>query len=204
VGPAFARDASALPVDPSLHRASQIPEPARWGRFVHVRPRGRPQEELEATPAEDGGERLRRVLFGPPIRSSAVVRERMRKIVALPVLSADALSSVAYGPEAIPRRAGAGRRSGARVVAADRRGDRLHDRGGRSLVPADDPRLSARRWVVHRRTENLGQTAGLLAAAGLVTDYVLTVTISTAAGLDAVSSAVPFAPTRRWCRSASG
>jgi amino acid transporter len=40
-------------------------------------------------------------------------------------------------------------------------------------------------------TENLGQLAGLFAAAGLVTDYILTVTISTAAGLDAVSSAVP-------------
>jgi amino acid transporter len=29
------------------------------------------------------------------------VQERMRKLVALPVLSADALSSVAYGPEAM-------------------------------------------------------------------------------------------------------
>jgi hypothetical protein len=45
--------------------------------------------------------RIRRLLFGPPFRSSAIVRERMRKSVALPVLSADALSSVAYGPEAM-------------------------------------------------------------------------------------------------------
>ena len=93
-GPAFERDAAALPVDPSLHRAAQVAEPTRWGRFVHVQPRGRPQEELEATPAAYRGERIRRVLFGPPIRSSAIVQERMRKLVAPPVLSADALSSV--------------------------------------------------------------------------------------------------------------
>ena len=41
------------------------------------------------------------MLLGPPLRSSAIARERMRKLVALPVLSADALSSVAYGPEAM-------------------------------------------------------------------------------------------------------
>jgi hypothetical protein len=40
-------------------------------------------------------------LFGPALKSSAIVQERMRKLVALPVLSADALSSVAYGPQAM-------------------------------------------------------------------------------------------------------
>ena len=68
---------------------------------MHVTPRGESSEELEATPADDRGERVRRALIGPPIRSSAVVQERLRNVVALPVLSADALSSVAYGPEAI-------------------------------------------------------------------------------------------------------
>jgi hypothetical protein len=37
----------------------------------------------------------------PPLRSSAIVEERTRRLVALPVLSADALSAVAYGPEAM-------------------------------------------------------------------------------------------------------
>ena len=40
-------------------------------------------------------------MLGPPLDASAIAVERMRKLVALPVLSADALSSVAYGPEAI-------------------------------------------------------------------------------------------------------
>jgi hypothetical protein len=39
---------------------------------------------------------VRRVLVGPALRSAAVAEERMRKLVALPVLSSDALSSVAY------------------------------------------------------------------------------------------------------------
>jgi hypothetical protein len=40
---------------------------------------------------------LRRVLIGPPLSSTALQQERMSKKVALPVLSSDALSSVAYG-----------------------------------------------------------------------------------------------------------
>jgi amino acid transporter len=40
-------------------------------------------------------------VLGSPLDSSAVVHERMRKLVALAVLSSDALSSVAYGPEAM-------------------------------------------------------------------------------------------------------
>ena len=43
----------------------------------------------------------RRVIFGPALRSAALAEERMRKLLALPVLSSDALSSVAYGPEAM-------------------------------------------------------------------------------------------------------
>jgi amino acid transporter len=190
-GRAFEGDGSILPVDPSLHRAVQVTGPTRWGRFVHVRSRDRPDEELEVTPAEDRRERVRRALVGPPIRSSAVVAERMRKLVALPVLSADALSSVAYGPEAILTvlvlAGGAGLAWSLPIAAviaclilavgiSYRQTIRAYPHGGGSYIVA---------------TENLGQIAGLVAAAGLVTDYILTVTISTAAGLDAVTSAVP-------------
>jgi hypothetical protein len=44
---------------------------------------------------------MRRLLEGAPLDASALAVERMRKLVALPVLSAHALSSVAYGPEAM-------------------------------------------------------------------------------------------------------
>jgi amino acid transporter len=39
--------------------------------------------------------------LGPPLSVSALAQERMRKPVALAILSSDALSSVAYGPEAM-------------------------------------------------------------------------------------------------------
>jgi amino acid transporter len=39
--------------------------------------------------------------------------------------------------------------------------------------------------------DNLGLLPGLVAAAGLITDYILTVTVSISSGLDAVSSAIP-------------
>nr|MDQ2897259.1 amino acid permease [Actinomycetota bacterium] len=98
----------ALPVDPKLSYES---EPgARRGRFVQIRS-GRPDhsEDLEAMPlagaSPSGAGRLgfvvRRALVGPALRSAAVAEERMRKLVALPVLASDALSSVAYGPEAM-------------------------------------------------------------------------------------------------------
>jgi hypothetical protein len=45
--------------------------------------------------------RAKRLVLGPPLPTTAVVQERMPKLVALPVLGADLLSSVAYGPEAM-------------------------------------------------------------------------------------------------------
>lgn len=44
---------------------------------------------------------LRRLLFGPPLPTSREAHERLPKLLALPVFSADAVSSVAYGPEEV-------------------------------------------------------------------------------------------------------
>jgi amino acid transporter len=181
-----------------LHRPPELPEPTRWGRLVHVRPAGGSADELEARGGDGAGldlrgvgVRIRRLLFGPPFRSSAIVRERMRKSVALPVLSADALSSVAYGPEAmlailvLGGGAGLGWSVPVSVAIAFlmlavglsyRQTIRAYPHGGGSYIVA---------------TRNLGRVPGLVAAAGLITDYVLTVTVSIASGLDAVTSAIP-------------
>ncbi len=195
----------ALPVDPSL---GTFPDPAqirpsRFGRFVAVEsePLGQAQEqaEVEATPAAEAepsrlgrlGYDARRALLGPPLRSTAIARERMRKLVALPVLSADALSSVAYGPEAmlaILVLAGSGGLSYSLSIAgvigflmlavgvSYRQTIRAYPHGGGSYIVASD---------------NLGRNAGLVAAAGLMTDYILTVAVSVASGLEAVTSAIP-------------
>lgn len=135
--------------------------------------------------------RLRRLLLGPALASTALARERMRKLVALPVLSADALSSVAYGPEAMLAvlvLAGAAGLGYSIPIAATivflmlaigvsyRQTIRAYPRGGGSYIVASD---------------NLGRVPGLMAAAGLMTDYILTVAVSIAAGVAAITSAVP-------------
>ena len=63
----------------------------------------------------------RRIVIGPPLSATAIARERMRKLVALPVLSADALSSVAYGPEAMLAVLVLAGTRRAELLAADRR-----------------------------------------------------------------------------------
>ena len=131
------------------------------------------------------------MVLGSPLAASAVAHERMRKPMALAILSSDALSSVAYGPEAmlaVLALAGAGALglslwiSGAIVVLmiavglSYRQLIRAYPHGGGSYVVAD---------------KNLGELPALIAAAGLMSDYVLTVAVSISAGVAAITSAVP-------------
>jgi amino acid transporter len=190
----------ALPVDPNLGSFPDPKEvrPTRFGRFVQVQ--SAPTPEVEATPQAEVaaslpalrvGHELRRALLGPPLRSTAIARERMRKLVALPVLSADALSSVAYGPEAmlaILVLAGSAGLGWSLPIAGTiaflmlavgvsyRQTIRAYPHGGGSYIVA---------------TDNLGRTPGLIAAAGLMTDYILTVAVSVSSGLEAITSAIP-------------
>ncbi|MGZ4325306.1 MAG: APC family permease [Solirubrobacteraceae bacterium] len=189
----------SVPVDPSLGHQPELSRPTRGGRLVHVTPASGSADELEATIDEDGtgldlrtaGRRVRRAVLGPPLKSTAIVQERMRKLIALPVLSADALSSVAYGPEAMlavlvlaggPGLGWSLPISGAiaflmlAVGLSYRQTIRAYPHGGGSYIVA---------------SENLGRVPGLLAAAGLITDYVLTVAVSISSGLAAMTSAVP-------------
>jgi hypothetical protein len=46
-------------------------------------------------------DQLWRALVGPPLRARDVIREQVTPVEGLPALSLDALTSVAYGPEAI-------------------------------------------------------------------------------------------------------
>jgi amino acid transporter len=109
----------------------------------------------------------------------------------MPVLSSDLLSSVAYGPEAMLRvliLAGTGALwlslplGGALVVlmialgASYRRTIAAYPSGAGSYIVASD---------------NLGEVPGLAAAVGLMADYVMTVAVSIAAGIAAITSAIP-------------
>jgi amino acid transporter len=190
----------ALPVDPNLggHVDRGEIRPTRFGRFVAVGAAGRVGEieatgEAEAPPSRAGhaAYKIKRVLLGPPLASTAIAHERMRKLVALPVLSADALSSVAYGPQALlvvlVLAGDAGLRYSLPIAAAIaflmlavgasyRQTIRAYPHGGGSYIVASD---------------NLGRLPGLAAAAGLMIDYVMTVTVSIASGVAAITSAIP-------------
>jgi amino acid transporter len=192
--------AAPLPVDPSLGRYRPPAAPRRFGRLAPIelfRP-GDPDELVATEPANlpdsrlgRGLARLRRAVLGPPLTSAAVLYERMRKVVALPVLSSDLLSSVAYGPEAmltVLLLAGGDALSLSLPLAAGlvllmialgisyRQTIPAYPHGAGSYIVAGD---------------NLGPVAGLTAAAGLMIDYVLTVAVSVAAGVHAVTSALP-------------
>ncbi|MET8906604.1 APC family permease [Micromonospora sp. NPDC004551] len=194
------RDPDDLPVDPTLGRTGRPPQPTRFGRLAPIEMFTVEEPgELVATgpahlPHSRAGRllsRARRTLFGPPISSASVLYERMRKLVALPILSSDLLSSVAYGPEAmlgVLVLAGSAALGLSLPLAAllvllmvgvglsYRQTIPAYPHGAGSYIVAGD---------------NLGRTPGLAAAAGLMLDYVLTVSVSVAAGVGAVTSALP-------------
>ncbi|GIG91385.1 APC family permease [Plantactinospora endophytica] len=193
------RDAR-LPLDPSLEQYRHRPAPSRFHRLGRIEMfRTEQHGQLTATGSTSttgtrlgrATGRVRRALLGPPLASAAVLQERMRKLVALPVLSSDLLSSVAYGPEAmlaILVLAGSGALGLSLPIAAAlvvlmitvgasyRQTVYAYPHGAGSYLVASD---------------SLGPRFGLTAAAGLILDYVLTVSVSVAAGLQAITSALP-------------
>ncbi|MEN6356233.1 MAG: APC family permease [Armatimonadota bacterium] len=134
---------------------------------------------------------LRRLIFGAPLASSRAVHERLPKFLALPVFSSDAVSSVAYGPEEVLiALAVAGSMAWAVswpigicvaalvgiVSVSYRQTIFAYPHGGGSYIVSK---------------ENLGVRFGLVAAASILTDYVLTVAVSVAAGIQAIIAVFP-------------
>src|SRR5437660_6243504 len=128
------------------------------------------------------------MLLGRPLASEEAHHQLLPKILALPVFASDALSSVAYATEEIMRvliLAGVAALSKSIpisiavgilmtiVVISYRQTVRAYPNGGGAYI------------VTH---ENLGELPGLVAAAALLTDYILTVAVSIAAGAFAVTS----------------
>jgi amino acid transporter len=130
-------------------------------------------------------------VVGKPIPSHLAQHERLSRITGLAVLSSDALSSVAYATEEILRVlivAGAAALTWsspiafviagilAIVVFSYRQTIHAYPSGGGAYLVAKD---------------NLGEMPALIAAASLLIDYVLTVAVSIAAGVAAITSAFP-------------
>src|SRR5439155_7136296 len=143
--------------------------------------------------------RVWRILVGAPIHSELEIQERLPKKKALAVFSSDALSSVAYAPQAtlvVLLAAGTGALLWslpisiavvlllAAVVFSYRQTIYAYPSGGGSYI------------VAH---ENLGEIPGLVAAAALSVGYILTVSVSIASAVDQfVSTAPHLAPFRIW------
>ena len=134
---------------------------------------------------------IKRVCVGSPMATSEAQHQRLSKKKALATFSSDPLSSVAYATEEILlvlMLAGTAFLHLSIpialtiiallfvVVFSYRQTIFAYPSGGGAYI------------VAH---ENMGSTAGLTAAAALLTDYVLTVAVSVAAGIAALTSAFP-------------
>jgi amino acid transporter len=134
---------------------------------------------------------VKRLIVGAPIPSHLAHHERFSRVTGLAILSSDALSSVAYATEEILRVLTIGGIAalglvtpiGAVIAAmlaivafSYRQTIHAYPSGGGAYIVAK---------------ENLGTWAGLIAASALLIDYVLTVAVSIAAGVAAVTSAFP-------------
>ncbi len=136
--------------------------------------------------------KIKNAFIGNPLTMDKLEEERIPKWKALAVLSSDALSSVAYATEevliplslfavaamawSIPMAIGVAvllliiTLSYQQTISA-------YPHGGGAYTVAK---------------ENLGETAGLVAGAALLIDYILTVSVSVSAGLENIGSAIPF------------
>jgi len=137
---------------------------------------------------------LKRLLVGSPIRTARLAHERLTKKTALAIFASDALSSTAYATEQILLVLAAAYLSGQTnafrqvvpistaisillviVAISYRQTIHAYPSGGGAFIVAK---------------ENLGTLPGLVAGASLLVDYILTVSVSVAAGVEAITSAM--------------
>ncbi len=140
---------------------------------------------------ESRGPSLSRFLIGRPLRFREAEQEQITPVEGLPALSLDALTSVAYGPEAIL------------IVLATAGAATLH-----LILPITVAIVVLLALLVFSYRQvidaypggggayavskaNLGAGASQFAAAALIVDYTLTVAVSIAAGVGALTSAYP-------------
>ncbi len=137
------------------------------------------------------GRALWRFLVGPPLRARDVSREQITPVEGLSALSLDALTSVAYGPEAIIVVLAAAGAGALRLVLPTTIAIvallAILVVSYRQVIDAYPGGGGA--YAVSRA--NFGPRGSLLAAAALVVDYTLTVAVSIAAGVAALVSAFP-------------
>ncbi|WP_164828325.1 amino acid permease, partial [Streptococcus sp. DD11] len=137
--------------------------------------------------------KLKKIFIGQPLKSGDEGDEGhlLSKLQALAMLSSDALSSIAYGPEQVVL-----------VLVSVSAGAIWWSLpiGLVVLVLLTSLTISYRQ-VIHAypqgggaymvTTENLSPNLGLVSGGSLLVDYMLTVAVSVASGADAITSAIP-------------
>ncbi len=139
------------------------------------------------------GYALKRVLLGRPLATSRLEHERLGKPTALAVFSSDNMSSVAYATEEILRVllpavgvlaftyvvpiSGVIVLIEAILIFSYRQTIKAYPTAGGAYIVTKD---------------NLGLLPAQLAGVALLIDYILTVSVSTAAGVQAISSVIPL------------
>jgi amino acid transporter len=141
--------------------------------------------DVEETPI------AKRILIGEPLTSEKLDEQLLPKKMALPIFASDALSSVAYAPQELlmilliggtalltlsPWVAVAVIVLLTVVVLSYRQLIKAYPSGGGDYEVA---------------SKNLGEVPGVIVAAALLVDYVLTVAVSVASGVDNIISALP-------------
>ena len=134
----------------------------------------------------------KRLLLGDPLTSEKLDDQLLPKKMALPIFASDALSSVAYAPQELLMILLTGGLAFLAfspwvgiavvvvllvVVISYRQLIKAYPSGGGDYEVA---------------RKNLGEIPGVIVAAALLVDYVLTVAVSVAAGVDNIISALPF------------
>ena len=149
------------------------------------------------TPAVAPPRRARRLLVGRPMRTGQLEEQLLSKTLALPIFASDPLSSVAYATESALVVLLAASAASAHLVfpisiaiAALLAIVVLSYRQTVSVYQS-----SGGAYIVAR--ENLGTMPSLVAAAALLTDYVLTVAVSISAGIFAITSFAPSLSTHK-------
>lgn len=134
---------------------------------------------------------IREYLIGPPLPSYRMAHEKLDKIRAMAALSPDALSSIAYANQEIYLGLAVAGAAGltlsweiALVIALLLIIVAISYTQTISAYPGGGGSYTVAR-------ENLGQNLGLIAAAALLIDYVLTAAVSLTAGVAAIASAIP-------------
>jgi amino acid transporter len=133
----------------------------------------------------------KRLLLGDPLTSAKLDDQLLPKRMALPIFASDALSSVAYAPQELLMILLTGGMAFLAfspfvalavvvllivVVVSYRQLIKAYPSGGGDYEVA---------------SKNLGEVPGVVVAAALLVDYVLTVAVSVASGVDNIISAIP-------------